>query len=99
MAKALTDYPDWCLWLNENIRRGCDHTILIETLVKNGFDKASIRMVLCDQVIILETPVKNGFDKTSIRMVLDDQRAYAGSELPTSPLTVSPRRDHDRPSL
>ena len=99
MAKALTDHPDWCFWLNENIRRGCDHTILLETLVKNGFDKASIRMVLCDHTILLKTPVKNGFDKASIRIVLDDQRAYAGSELPTPPLTVSPQRDHDRPSL
>lgn len=46
MAKALTDHPDWCLWLHENIRRGCDHTVLVETLLKNGFDQASIRIVL-----------------------------------------------------
>ena len=46
MAKALTDHADWCLWLNENIRRGCDHTVLVETLLKNGFDPASIRNVL-----------------------------------------------------
>jgi prolyl 4-hydroxylase len=46
MVKALTDHPDWCLWLNENIRRGCDHTALVETLLKNDFDQASIRIVL-----------------------------------------------------
>src|SRR5665213_2791467 len=46
MTKALTDHPDWCLWLDENIRRGCDHTALVETLLKNGFDQASIRIVL-----------------------------------------------------
>jgi len=46
MAKALTDHPDWCSWLNENISRGCDHTVLVETLLNNGFDQASIRIVL-----------------------------------------------------
>ena len=46
MAKALAEHPDWCSWLQENIRRGCDHTVLVETLLKNGFDPASIRNVL-----------------------------------------------------
>jgi prolyl 4-hydroxylase len=46
MAKALTDHPDWCLWLHENIRRGCDHVALVETLLQNDFDQASIRAVL-----------------------------------------------------
>jgi hypothetical protein len=50
MAKALTDHPDWCLWLNENMRRGCDHTALVETLLKNGFDQTSIRIVGSDQL-------------------------------------------------
>jgi hypothetical protein len=77
MAKALTDHPDWCLWLNKNIRRGCDHTALVETLLKNGFDETSIRIVLDGRrafagseslKLLLTTPPQRSHDRPGLTM-------------------------------
>jgi len=41
-TKILDDFPDWRAWLEENIDRGCERSVLVDTLTRNGFAATSI---------------------------------------------------------
>ena len=55
-GKDLAVHPEWSAWLAENLARGCERKVLVETLLANGFSRATIERALARPVLGTATP-------------------------------------------